>query len=177
MPKFDLEKHLPFRIAAAANLLAFDRDPELMAIADLRLREIRVLVDIGSLGPIKASDISFKSRVDHFTISRAVKDLIKLKLVHSETDPLDRRSAFLTLSKKGKIIYDKQVKVILNRTKTLEKALKPAEINSLKDMLKCIEMAAEKMLADKARAKLIREGEVSQDQKDMIKWNKKSNEN
>jgi DNA-binding MarR family transcriptional regulator len=175
MPNFDLEDHLPFRIAAAANLLAFDRDPDLMAIADLRLREIRALVDIGSLGPIKAADISFKSRVDHFTISRAVKDLSKLKLIHSEVDPLDRRSSFLTLSNKGILVYNKLIKVISSRTKILEEAFSADEIDSLRNLLKRLEAAAENMLSEKARATLVKNGEVSQDQKDLIKWNNKSN--
>jgi DNA-binding MarR family transcriptional regulator len=172
--RFQLEQHLPFQIATAANLLAFDRDPELMAMTDLRLRELRVLVDVGSFGPVKASEISFKCRIDHFTISRAVKSLIDLGLISAEVDEQDKRASFLKLTDKGEALYARVVAVMEQREAAIIAAsLSQEERENLANMLKRVEQATEAMLAEKAREVMARDGDIPQDQKDIIKWHNK----
>jgi hypothetical protein len=41
---FDLLDYVPYRVAAVSNLLAFDRDPDIQAVADMALREFRTLM-------------------------------------------------------------------------------------------------------------------------------------
>ncbi|MCW8999044.1 MAG: hypothetical protein OQK04_10040, partial [Kangiellaceae bacterium] len=68
----DLYNHLPFQIAVVSNLLQLNRDLGIRNIIELEPRELRVILNIGSYMPIKAADIAYQSRMDSYTVSRAV---------------------------------------------------------------------------------------------------------
>ena len=55
---YDLYNHLPYRVAVASNLLEIDRDAAIKQLTELETREIRVLLNVGSYGPINAADIA-----------------------------------------------------------------------------------------------------------------------
>ena len=91
----DLYEHLPFQISILSNLLQLNKDASVKDIIDLEPRELRVILNIGSYMPVKAADIAYQSRLDSYTVSRAVKTLKEFGMVSSEMRETNKKEKFL----------------------------------------------------------------------------------
>ncbi len=173
----DLTKHLPFRIAVVSNLLALNRDWKIRNLSSLEPREIRVLINIGSYMPIKSADIAYQSRLDSYTVSRAVKKLLQLKLITSEIDANKKNVKNLVLSEQGEAIYQRITQAMNERAEQLESALTAEETQQLYHLLEKVENKTEQLLANQA-THLISEGhQAPADQKELIRWHRKTTKN
>ncbi|WP_281556328.1 MarR family transcriptional regulator [Thalassomonas sp. RHCl1] len=171
----DLISHLPFRLAVVSNLLALDRDWKIRNLTELEPREMRVLLNIGSYMPIKSADIAYQSRLDSYTVSRAVKKLLVLNLIESRQDESKKNVKNLYLNDEGKALYQKLTQAMDERANLLEEVLTDSEKSLFFNMLERIENKAEAILATQA-AELIENGlEAPADQKELIRWHKKTN--
>jgi len=170
----DLTSHLPFRVAIVSNLLALNRDWKIRNLSDLDPREMRVLLNIGSYMPVKAADIAYQSRLDSYTVSRAVKKLLSLGLIESQADSQKKNVKNLLLNDQGKILYSTVIQAMDERSKQLESVLTDEELSLFYSMLEKVENKAEQLLADQAKT-LIKSGlDAPADQKELIRWYKKS---
>lgn len=171
---FDLYHHLPFRLATLTNLLALDRDIDIRTATTLGLRELRVLLNIGSYMPIRAVDIAYQTRLDTFTVSRAVKTLLAHKLITLQTDRRDRRAQNLSLTGAGEAEYRRVVAVLQARDRAFARVLSGAERRQLASLLGRLEELAESLLVTHAERMLERDEPVSADQREIIRWRKRS---
>lgn len=171
---FDLYRHLPFRLATLTNLLALDRDADIRGASRLGLRELRVLLNVGSYMPIRAADVAYQTRLDTFTVSRAVKSLLKLGLIALQGDARDRRAHYLTLTPAGRAEYRRVTAVLAARDRALERLLSGAERLQLTSLLARLEEFAESMLAGHAERMLEQGKRISADQRELIRWRKRS---
>ncbi|WP_201778200.1 MarR family winged helix-turn-helix transcriptional regulator [Thalassomonas viridans] len=171
----DLISHLPFRLAVVSNLLALDRDWKIRNLTDLEPREMRVLLNIGSYMPIKSADIAYQSRLDSYTVSRAVKKLLALGLIESRQDEVKKNVKNLYLNEQGKALYQKLIKAMDERASLLEEVLTDNEKSLFFDMLERIENKTEAILASQASALMEAGLEAPADQKELIRWHKKTN--
>ncbi len=170
----DLTKHLPFRVAVVSNLLALNRDWKIRNLSTLEPREMRVLLNIGSYMPIKSADIAYQSRLDSYTVSRAVKKLLLLNLIECQRDDKKKNVKNLVLSEQGVIIYHRLTQAMIERSQQLESALTENETRQFYQLLEKIENKTEQLLAKQAMC-LISEGhEAPADQKELIRWYKKT---
>lgn len=170
----DLSNHLPFRVAVVSNLLALNRDWKIRNLCELDPREMRVLLNIGSYMPIKSADIAYQSRLDSYTVSRAVKKLLELNLIETQADSHKKNVKNLLLNNKGKVIYHQVVVAMEERSQQLENVLSVEELGQFYQMLEKVENKAEQLLAEQA-TELIMEGlDAPADQKELIRWYKKS---
>ena len=134
---------------------------------------MRVLINIGSYMPIKSADIAYQSRLDSYTVSRAVKKLQSLELITIAPDPHSRNIKNLSLNEQGKALYRQLIDAIDERAKALESVLTQTEQQQLYTMLEKIEDKAEQLLAQQA-LKRINQGEhAPADQKELIRWYRK----
>ncbi|WP_444997992.1 MarR family winged helix-turn-helix transcriptional regulator [Aliikangiella sp. IMCC44359] len=170
----DLYEHLPFQIAVVSNLLQLNRDLAIREIIELDPRELRVILNIGSYMPIKAADISYQARLDSYTVSRAVKVLINLEMVGVEKNASNKKVKYLILTDKGKDVYKRLCDVINKRTDDLEEVIEDSEKELLMELLAKLEDKAETMLASHAQSSLNEKGTIPADQKEIIRWAKKS---
>lgn len=170
----DLSSHLPFRVAVVSNLLALNRDWKIRNLSDLEPRELRVLLNIGSYMPIKSADIAYQSRLDSYTVSRAVKKLISLGLVDTQPDAFKKNVKNLVLNEQGLTLYKKVTQALNERSKQLESVLSHDEMYAFYDMLERIENKAEQLLAEQAIDLIASGKEAPADQKEIIRWHKKS---
>ncbi|WP_448547863.1 MarR family winged helix-turn-helix transcriptional regulator [Thalassotalea fusca] len=170
----DLLSHLPFRIAVVSNLLALNRDWKIRNLCDLDPREMRVLINIGSYMPIKSADIAYQSRLDSYTVSRAVKKLIALNLVESVPDKFKKNVKNLVLNEQGLVLYQALNKALVERGKLLDSALTEQELIQFYAMLDKIEAKSEQMLAKNAKLMIAQGLTPPADQKEIIRWHKKS---
>ncbi len=171
---FDLYAHLPFRISVVSNLLLLNRDSLIRDISDLGPRELRVLVNIGSYMPIKAADIAYQARLDSYTISRAVKTLVEKDLISLEDAPNNRRIRYLKLNEKGLDVYRRVCSIMESRAAALNSVLSGAEQSELMRMLESVEKKTEEILAKNAIDTLKSGQTIAADQKELIRWYKKS---
>ncbi|WP_020400718.1 MarR family winged helix-turn-helix transcriptional regulator [Kordiimonas gwangyangensis] len=169
----DLMAHVPFRIATASNLLALNRDLSVRQDIDLDVREMRVLINIGSYMPIKSADIAYQSRMDSYTVSRAVKALRKAGLIDFEPVPTSKRAKNLVLTEKGEAVYRNIIDVMDRRAQLLDEVLTGDEKAQLCDMLARIESKAEQLMAQYALDQMESGVELPADQKELIRWYRK----
>ena len=170
----DLLSHLPFRIAIVSNLLALNRDWKIRDLCDLDPREMRVLLNIGSYMPIKSADIAYQSRLDSYTVSRAVKRLISLELIDTVPDEHKKNVKNLVLNENGLQLYQKLNEALAIRGNMLDSALSEEELKQLYAILDKIEAKSEQILAENAKSMIDKGMNPPADQKEIIRWHKKS---
>lgn len=166
--------HLPYRIAVVSNLLVLNRDWKIRDLTSLEPKEMRVLINIGSYMPIKSADIAYQSRIDTYTVSRAVKKLLALNLIESHQDDVKKNVKNLSLNDEGKAVYHKLTNAIDERAQQLESVLSQEEQAVFFEMLERIETKTEEFLANQA-VEFIQSGlNAPTDQKELIRWHKKT---
>ena len=193
----DLNSHVPFRVAVVSNLLQLNKDPFIRDFSDLEPREYRVLLNIGSYMPIKAADIAYLGRLDTYTVSRAVKSLLKDELIEIELAENNRKIKNLVLTKKGIKVYRELCLIIDKRTQELESVISKEEKAELIRILELLESKSESMIASHAasfqenalqKSNLQKSNHqnknqqtinkpIPADQKEIIRWHKKSSAN
>lgn len=169
----DLTTHLPFRVAVVSNLLALNRDWKVRGLCELEPREMRVLLNIGSYMPIKSADIAYQSRLDSYTVSRAVKKLHSSGLIDIELDKFSKNIKNLILNKAGISLYNKLTTVLKPRSEELESVLSEKERVLFYEMLGRLEKKTESLLAEQAMEMMKQGQEAPADQKELIRWYKK----
>lgn len=170
----DLSCHLPFKLAVVTNLLQLNKDASIRTITNLEPRELRVLLNIGSYMPIKSADIAYLGRLDTYTVSRAVKVLIRDKLITIEESKKNLKIKNLVLTSKGAEIYHLLCDSLNQRADILESALTENEKVELMRLLEILESQSEAMIANYAVGEQALGKNISADQKEIIRWYKKS---
>lgn len=170
----DLYNHMPFQLAVVTNLLQLNKDASIKEISNLEPREFRTLLNIGTYMPIKAADIAYLGRLDSYTVSRAVKKLIEAKLITIESSPNNLKIKNLILTSEGEKLYYQLRDSIEQRTEELESVLTDEEREILMGALVKIECKAESMIADHAKKRLDKGHKIPADQREIIRWYKKS---
>lgn len=135
---------------------------------------MRVLLNIGSYMPIKAADIAYQSRIDSYNVSRAVKALQKKELIDIQPAIHSRNIKYLVLNKEGIKLYHQVTQAMNERANELESVLDNNERTLFYSMLEKIEEKAEQLLAEQAIGKITQGQEPPADQKELIRWYKKS---
>lgn len=156
-----------------SNLLALNRDWKIRGLCNLEPREMRVLLNIGSYMPIKSADIAYQSRLDSYTVSRAVKKLQTLKLIDIEADKFGKNIKNLSLNEAGVKLYGELTAALEPRSQELESVLTEQERILFYEMLEKIEVKAESLLAEQAIEMINQGQEPPADQKELIRWYKK----
>ncbi|ATD01448.1 MarR family winged helix-turn-helix transcriptional regulator [Pseudoalteromonas spongiae] len=170
----DLYQQVPYRIATASNLLVLDRDAYVKQITDLDTRAIRVLLNVGSYGPINAADIAYQTRLDPYSVTRAINGLLKEGLIQAANDHATSRSKFVELSKAGIPIYQNIANYMAKRCEDVLDGISDEEQTLLMTVLEKIELNTERMLAQNAQTLKDNGGTPTRDQSEQIRWLKRT---
>lgn len=170
----DLYQQVPYRIATASNLLVLDRDAYVKQITDLDTRAIRVLLNVGSYGPINAADIAYQTRLDPYSVTRAINGLLKKGLILASNDHQKSRSKLVEISDHGKPIYQKISDYMAKRCDAVLAGISETEQATLMMLLEKIELNTEKMLAGNADTVAKQGGTPTRDQSEQIRWFKRT---
>ncbi|CAM4242917.1 MarR family winged helix-turn-helix transcriptional regulator [Pseudoalteromonas byunsanensis] len=171
---YDLYNHVPYRIAVASNLLAMDRDAYVKSLTGLETREIRVLLNIGSYGPINAADIAYQSRLDPYSVNRAINTLLKQGLICPDNDHVKQRSKLVKLSDLGLPLYRQVIEHMRQREAYVLSDVTEEEKRLLLSLLERIELRAEAKLAQSAEDLESQGHGITRDQAELIRWHKRS---
>lgn len=109
-------------------------------------REWRLIVVLARHGPVLSSELADFAQLDRARTSRIVTTLVDLKLIAREVIPSDRRQARVSLTDKGRALYDEFLPVVEELNRQLLLALAPEEIAQLDGLMD--------RLAERAKANL-----------------------
>ena len=109
-------------------------------------REWRLIVVLARHGPVLSSELADFAQLDRARTSRIVTALVDLQLIAREVIPSDRRQAKVSLTAKGRALYDEFLPVVVELNRQLLLALAPEEIVQLDGLMD--------RLAERAKANL-----------------------
>ncbi|MCY1077537.1 MarR family winged helix-turn-helix transcriptional regulator [Archangium lansingense] len=141
-----LDEFLPYRLSLASNAVS-----QVIARAyeehfGLKMHEWRVVTVLAQNGELTQQEIVGRTKMDKVTVSRAAQVLERRKFLRRVTNADDGRSLRLSLTAEGQKLYARVVPAALELEAEVLKGLSEREITELKDVLRRLETAAERVL-------------------------------
>jgi DNA-binding MarR family transcriptional regulator len=110
----DLDRFVPYRLSVLTNRVSNAIAREYSERFGLSIAEWRVMAVLGGAAGLSARDVAARTEMDKVQVSRAVANLMHDKRVQRQTDEADARVTRLSLSAKGRVIYDEIVPLALS---------------------------------------------------------------
>lgn len=125
--RLDLDRFLPYRLSVLSNRVSGAIARQYSDRFGLSIPEWRVMAVLGGTPDLTAREVAERTAMDKVQVSRAVQNLMRTKRVQREKHPHDGRSAHLSLTPKGRAIYDEIVPLALHLEELFLSALAPQE--------------------------------------------------
>lgn len=122
-PRLDLDRFLPYRLSVLTNRVSSAIARHYSERFGLSIPEWRVMAVLGSVSDLSARDVASRTAMDKVQVSRAVASLLKARRVQKKIDPGDGRVGRLSLTPRGRAIYDEIVPLALHLEALLLSAL------------------------------------------------------
>ena len=106
-----------------------------LAGTGLPLGEGRCLSAVGAFAPLSVGDLAARANLNKGQASRAAQSLVDQGLVVKTASAADARGVELTLTRKGRAVWQRVMAVIDRRNEEIFGCLAPAEQQQLSDML------------------------------------------
>jgi DNA-binding MarR family transcriptional regulator len=139
--KLVLEQFAPYRIVALGHVIS-DRLSRVYRDENITIPEWRVLAVIGEADRVAARDVVRRTPMDKMTVSRAVASLEAKGFVHRTPDEGDRRVSSLSLSEKGRALFERIAALALSFEDDLLSTLEPEEAAAFRAVLEKLEARA-----------------------------------
>ncbi|MFZ0838364.1 MAG: MarR family transcriptional regulator [Xanthobacteraceae bacterium] len=138
--RLDLENFVPYRISILATLIRRALSEIYRDDPGLTEPEWKVLTTIAHKGPLPSGDIGLHMTLDRMAISRALTQLIKLKLVARSPLERDRRMTEVKLSEYGDRIFSALARQAVAIEKIILDPLSTEEASEFLRLIDKIEM-------------------------------------
>jgi DNA-binding MarR family transcriptional regulator len=129
--RLDLDHFLPYRLSVLSNRVSDAIARHYSDRFGLSIPEWRVMAVLGQTPGLSAHDVAARTAMDKVQVSRAVANLVSLRRVQRDGDEADGRVTRLSLTPKGRAIYDEIVPLALHLEAVFLAALSPAERETL----------------------------------------------
>jgi DNA-binding MarR family transcriptional regulator len=126
-PTLDLDHFLPYRLSILSNRASDAIARHYSDRFGLSVPEWRVIAVLGQTPGMSARDVAQRTAMDKVQVSRAVASLVEARRVKREGDEVDGRVTRLSLTNKGRAIYDEVVPLALHLEEVFLAALTPEE--------------------------------------------------
>jgi DNA-binding MarR family transcriptional regulator len=123
----DLDNFVPYRLSVLSNRVSKAIANEYSARFGLTIPEWRVMAVLGGTQGLSARDVAERTEMDKVQVSRAVARLLRGRRIQRTTDGEDGRVTRLSLSPRGRAIYDKIVPLALGLEARFLSVLSDAE--------------------------------------------------
>jgi len=123
---FVLEDFAPYRIVALGHAIS-GRLSGVYRDENITIPEWRVLAVISQSPRVAARDVVSRTPMDKMTVSRAVASLEAKGFVDRQADDKDRRVSSLSLTREGRVLFDKIAVLALDAEIQILAALTPQE--------------------------------------------------
>ncbi len=138
-----LHQFLTYRLSRVQAKLNAQANAMLRAHAGLTLSQWRILALVGAAGQTRLSDLARIAALDKGLLSRNLKTLTAEGLVASKQDDIDQRVQHLSLSSRGKALFDRTLPRMRKRQRQLRSSLTAKELDVLYTALNKLELAAD----------------------------------
>lgn len=129
--RLDLDAFVPYRLSVLTNRVSSAIARRYSERFGLSIPEWRVMAVLGGTPGLSARDVASRTAMDKVQVSRAVASLMRAKRVARGGDAEDGRITRLSLTAKGRAIYDEIVPLALHLEDVLLSALTEDERDSL----------------------------------------------
>ena len=133
--RLDLAHFVPYRLSVLTNRVSSAIARTYSERFDLTIPEWRVIAVLGGAARLSAGDVAQRTAMDKVQVSRAIARLVESKRVQRVVDSDDARVARLSLTAKGRAIYDEIVPLALGLEDILLDALTTAERAKLDEIM------------------------------------------
>jgi len=131
LERLDLDHFLPYRLSVLSNKASDAIARHYSDRFNLSIPEWRVMAVLGQTPGLSARDVAARTAMDKVQVSRAVANLVTRRRVQRDGDEDDGRVTRLSLTPKGRAIYDEIVPLALHLEAVFLAALSPAERETL----------------------------------------------
>lgn len=131
----NLNCFLPYRLSVLTNRISGAIARHYSDRFDLTVPEWRTMAVLGESSELSAGEVAARTAMDKVQVSRAIARLVALKRVRRLRDSGDARVTRLSLTAKGRAIYDEIVPLALSLEELLLSALSPTERTSLESVI------------------------------------------
>ena len=131
LERLDLDHFLPYRLSVLSNKVSDAIARHYSDRFNLSIPEWRVMAVLGQTPGLSARDVAARTAMDKVQVSRAVANLVTRRRVQRDGDEDDGRVTRLSLTPKGRAIYDEIVPLALHLEAVFLAALSPAERETL----------------------------------------------
>jgi DNA-binding MarR family transcriptional regulator len=147
-PPLRLEGFLPYRLVVLATTVSEAFSSLYSARFGLGIPEWRVLATLGQFGRALGRDIAAHGRMHKTTVSRAAAQLVEAGLVRREPSRRDQREAYLSLTAKGRKVYEEVAPTALAFSARLLDGLSAGDRAALDRILLHLTARADAVAAD-----------------------------
>ncbi|HEY1709312.1 MAG TPA: MarR family winged helix-turn-helix transcriptional regulator [Rhizomicrobium sp.] len=110
----DLDGFVPYRLSVLSNRVSSAIAREYSERFGLSIPEWRIMAVLGQSPGLSSRAVAERTAMDKVQVSRAVATLVETKRVQKQVDSEDGRVARLSLTPKGRAIYDEIVPLALH---------------------------------------------------------------
>ena len=153
-PIIDLERFLPYRIAALGNVIGSAIATAYEDRFGISIPEWRVIAVLTRYPGLSARDVAERTRMDAVAVSRAVGKLLKAGRIRRTIASDDRRRSVLHVSAAGAVVYREVAPLALEYERILLDALAPQERATLDHLLRVLMSRADALARDLRQARL-----------------------
>jgi DNA-binding MarR family transcriptional regulator len=133
--RLDLEHFLPYRLSVLTNRVSSAIARQYSDRFALTIPEWRAMAVLGGTEGLSARDVAERTAMDKVQVSRAIESLMRARRVQRQADASDRRIMRLSLTAKGRAIYDEVVPLALHLEELFLSALSAQERRALDALL------------------------------------------
>ncbi|MGE3105877.1 MAG: MarR family winged helix-turn-helix transcriptional regulator [Lysobacterales bacterium] len=137
----ELDRFLPYRLSVLSNRISAAIAGDYAERFDLSVTEWRVLAILGRAPGASASEVAERAAMDKVAVSRAVGSLLAAGRLKRSHHANDRRRSVLSLSARGRRIYQQIVPLALARERVLRDALGSRDRAALERILAKLDAA------------------------------------
>ena len=125
--RLDLEHFLPYRLSVLTNRVSGAIARHYSQRFDLSIPEWRVMAVLGGTAGLSAREVAERTAMDKVQVSRAVANLVRNRRLTRQSDARDGRVTRLSLTARGRAIYDEIVPLALGLEEVFVSALNARE--------------------------------------------------
>lgn len=134
-PQLNLDTFLPYRLSVLSNRVSDAIARQYSERFNLSIPEWRIIAVLGQSPDLSARDVAARTAMDKVQVSRAVTSLVSAKHVARTEDATDARITRLTLTAKGRAIYEEVAPLALHLESLLLSSLSAQERTTLRDLM------------------------------------------
>mgnify|MGYP001544922917 FL=1 len=134
-PQLNLDTFLPYRLSVLSNRVSDAIARQYSQRFDLSIPEWRVIAVLGQTPTLSARDVARRTAMDKVQVSRAVTSLVASRRVVRSEDDDDARISRLSLTARGRAIYDEVAPLALRLESLLLSSLSAQERNTFENLM------------------------------------------